>query len=235
MNMKLMIITIIHGGKFLIRVGIWTMVWIGLVITNEFYFNHNEFLFFSFLVCLIAPWVFSDKILKKKYSEKIEIKLNYDLWSFFIIKHGSEEEYKLNNIKSYWISESSNGYSSGVSFKLKSNNPKRIYFAIFNKKQGEGQTDTEEVLESLQSIIRTYNKTVDINNQIIFTHTFAESVYGLVFIYVLVALLIVAVFLHIIYNKLGMLPISLLVGGGALLQLIVARQQDIKRRKNIAI
>jgi len=235
MNLKLMRTTIIHGGKFLIWLGIWTMFWVGLLIINDFYFNHNEFLFFSFLACLIAPWVFSDKILKKKYSEKIEIKLDYDLWSFFIIKNGIEEEYKLNDIKSYWIAESSNGYSSGLAFKLKSNNPKKIYFAIFNKKQSEDQTDTEEVLEAFQSMINNFNKTADKNKQIIFTKTFAESVYGLVFIYVLVALLIVAVFLHIIYNKLGMLPISLLVGGGGLLRIIALRQRDIKRRKNITI
>lgn len=235
MNLKLMRTTIIHGGKFLIRVGIWTMFWAGLLIINDFYFNHNEFLFFSFLAFLIAPWFFSDKILKKKYSEKIEIKLDYDLWSFFIIKHGIEKEYKLNDIKSYWIAEASNGYSSGVAFKLKSNNPKKIYFAIFNKKQSEDQTDTEELLEAFQSMINNFNKTADKNKQIIFTQTFAESVYGLVFIYVLIALLIVAVFLHIIYNKLGMLPISLLIGGGALLRIIALRQRDLQRRKKITI
>lgn len=227
--------TIFYGGKFLIRVGIWTMFWLGLLIINEFYLNHNEFLFFSFLACLIAPWVFSDRILKKKYVEKIEIKLDYDLWSFIISKKGIEEDYKLNDIKSYWIAESSNGYSSGVAFKLKSNNPKKIYFAIFNKKLSEGQTDTEEILESIQSMIKNYNKRVGTNEQITFTRTFAESVYGLVFIYVLVALLIVAVFLHIIYNKLGMLPISLLIGGGVLLRIITSRQQDIKRRKKMEI
>lgn len=217
----------------MIRVGIWTMFWLGLLIINEFYLNHNEFLFFSFLACLIAPWVFSDRILKKKYIEIIEIKLNYDLWSFIISKKGIEEDYKLNDIKSYWIAESPNGYSSGLAFKLKSNNPKKIYFAIFNKKLSEDQTDTEEVLESFQSMIKNYNKRLETNKQIVFTQTFAESAYGLVFIYVLVALLIVAVILHIIYNKLGMLPISLLIGGGALIRIIAGRQQDIKRRKKM--
>lgn len=212
MNLKLMRTVIIHGGKFLIWVGIWTVFWAGLLIINDLYFNHNGFLLFSFFAGLIVPWVFSDKILKRKYSKKIELKLDYDSWSFSIIKHGIEKEYKLNDIKSYWIAESSNGYSSALAFKLKSNNPKKIYFAIFNKKQSEDQTDTEEVLEAFQSIINHYNKTADKNKQIIFTKTLTESVYGLVFIYVLVALLIVAVFLHIIYNKLGMLPISLLVG-----------------------
>jgi hypothetical protein len=233
MNLKLMKTVIIHGGNILIRLIIWTLFWIGLLIINELYFNHNEFLFFSFLACLIAPWAFSNKIFKKKYYEKIEIKLDYDSWSIFVCKKGIEEEYKLDSIKSYWIAESSSGNSYGLAFKLKSNHSKRIYFAFSDKKQSEDQTDTVVVLESFQSMIKNYNKIVDKNKQIIFTQTFAESVYGLVSIYVLAALLIVAVYLHIIYNKLDMLPISLLVGGGALLRIIAERQSDIKRRKNM--
>lgn len=144
-----------------------------------------------------------------------------------------EERYKLSDIISYSVNRSSNGFSSGLAFKLKINNPKKISLVIYNKKQSEDQTDTEELLESFQSMIKNYNKIVDKNKQIIFTKTFAESVYGLVSIYVLSALLIVVVYVHIIYNKLGLLPISLILGGGVLLRLIAQRKSDIKRRKNL--
>jgi len=233
MNEKLMKAVIIHGGNILIRLIIWTVCCIALLIINEVYLNHNEFLFFSFLACLIVPWALADKIFKKKYYEKIEIKLDYDSWSFFICKKEIQKEYKLDSIKSYWIAESSSGNSYGLAFKPKSNHSKRIYFAFSDKKQSEDQTDAGELLESFQSMIKKYNRIVDKNKQIVFTQTFAESIYGLLSIYVLAALLIIVVYIHIIYNKLGMLPISLLLGGGVLLRLIAQRKSDIKRRKNV--
>lgn len=225
--------TISHGTRVWVWIAIWTIPLICLLIVNYFYFNQNKFISIFSIISLTVPWIFFDKILERRYSEKIVIKLDYDLWSFSILKKGIEQRYDLRDIISYSINRSSNGFSSGLAFKFKFNNPKKISLVIYNKKQSEDQTDTRELLESFQSMIKNYNKIVDEDKKIIFAQTFAESAYGLVSIYVLLALLIIIVYVHIIYNKLGMLPISLLLGGGVLLRLLAQRKSDIRRRKNI--
>ena len=233
MNTKLMSTTIIQG-KIWVWIAIWIMFFAGLLIINEYYFNHNIYLFTSFFVCLVAPFIFFNKILEKTCSHKIEIRLDYDLWSFFIIRNGIEEEYKLGDVMSYGITEASTGYSSTLAFKLKLNNPKTINITMYNKQQSPDQTKTEEILEAFQSMINDYNKTMGTSEKIILAKTLDESVFGLVSIYVLSGMLIVAVILHIIYHQIGMLPLSLLFGGGILMGLIAGRQQDIKRRKKNA-
>ena len=227
--------TTIIQGKIWRWIALWIMFFVGLLVINEYYFNHNIYLFTFFLACMVSPFIFFNKILKKTCSHKIEIRLDYDLCFFFIIKNGAEEKYELNDIMSYGITESSNGYSTTLAFKLKLKNPKTINITMFNEKQSVDQTKTEEILESFQSMIKDYNNTIGINEKIILAKTLDESVFGLVSIYVLSGLLIVAVILHIIYHKIGMLPLSLLFGGGILAGLIAGRQRDIKRRKKMEL
>lgn len=234
MNMKLMSTTIIKG-KIWTWIAIWTLFFAGLLFISYYYFNDNGYLVFSFMACLIAPLIFFNKILEITCSHKIAIRLDYDLWSFFIIKNGIEEKCELSDIKSYGITESSNGDSSALAFNLKVNNPKTINIIMFNEKQSADQTKTEEILEAFQSMIEDYNSTIGIKEKIILAKTLDESVFGLVSIYVLSGLLIVAIILHIIYHKIDMLPLSLLFGGGILAGLIAGRQQDIKRRKKMKI
>ena len=232
MNTKLMSTTIIQG-KIWRWIAIWIMFFAVLVIINEYYFNHNIYLFVSFFACMVAPFIFFEKILERTCSHKIEIRLDYDLWSFFIIRDGIEKKYELSDVMSYGITEASTGYSSNLAFKLKLNDPKTFNIVMYNEKQSAGQTKTEEILEAFQSMINDYNKTMSTSKKIILAKTLDESVFGLVSIYVLSGMLIVAVILHIIYHKIGMLPLSLLFGGGILIRLIAGRQQDIKRRKKM--
>jgi uncharacterized membrane protein YbhN (UPF0104 family) len=232
MNRKLMNTTIIQG-KIWIWIVIWMMFFTGLLIINYYYFNHNRYLIISFLVCLIAPLIFFNKLLERTCSHKIAIRLDYDLWSFFIIRNGIEEEYKLDDIMSYGITVASTGYSSNLAFKLKLNKPKTINIVMYNEKQSADQTKTEEILESFQLMINDYNKIMNTSKKIILAKTLDESFFGLVSIYVLSGMLIVAIVLHIVYHKIGMLPLSLLFGGAILMRLIAGRQQDIKRRKKM--
>jgi hypothetical protein len=173
--------------------------------------------------------------LERKYSEKIEIKLDYDLWSFSIIRNRLEEKYQLSDISSYGITESTNGYSTRMSFSFKVNNAKTINITMYNKKQSVNETDTEEILEAFQSMINNYNKTVNDDERIGLKQTFEESVYGLVTIYILSGMIIIAIILHVIYHKIGTLPLSLFFGGAILMGLIVVRRQNIKRRKQSGI
>lgn len=225
--------TTIIQGKIWRWIVLWIMFFAGLLIINEYYFNHNIYLFTFFLACMVAPFIFFNKILKKACSHKIEIRLDYDLWVFFIIKKEAEEKYELSDIMSYGITESSNGYSTTLAFKLKMNNPKTINITMYNEKQSADQTKTEEVLEAFQSIIKQYNATVGINEKITLAKTMEESIFGLISIYVLSGMLIVAIVLHIVDHRIGMLPLSLLFGVGILARLIAGRQQNIKRRKKI--
>jgi len=226
--------TIIKNAKIWIWIAAWIVFFAGLLFITYYYFNDNRYLIFSFMACLIAPLIFFDKILERKYSEKIKIRLNYDSWSFFIIKNGIEKKYELSDIMSYGVTESTNGYSSRLAFKLKLNNPKTINITMYNKEQSADQTTTEEILEAFQSMINDYNKTIGTSEKIILAKTFEESVFGLVSIYVLSGMLTVAVILHIFYHQVGMLPVSLLFGGGILMGVIAVRQRDIKRRKKNA-
>lgn len=234
MNFKLMSTTIIQG-KIWRWILLWVMFFVGLLVTNEYYFNHNIYLFTFFLVCMVSPFVFFNQILEKTCSSKIEIRLDYDLWSFFIIKNGTEEKYELNDIVSYGVTESSNGYSTTLAFKLKLKNRNAISITMYNEKQSVDQTKTEEVLEAFQSMINNYNKTVNDHEKIALKQTFEESIYGLVTIYILSGMIIIAITLHIIYHKIGTLPLSLFFGGGILMGTIVRRRQDIKRRKKVEI
>jgi len=231
---KSMSTTIIKNAKIWIWIAAWMIFFAGLLFINYYYFNHNRYLIISFLACMVVPLIFFNTILEGKYSEKIEIRLNYDLWSFFIIKNGIEKKYDLSDIMSYGVTESTNGYSSRLAFKLKLNNPKTINITMYNKEQSADQTKTEEILGAFQSMINDYNKTMGTSEKIILAKTFEESSFGLVSIYVLSGMLIVAVILHIIYHQVGMLPLSLLFGGGILIGTIAKRQQDKKRRKKKA-
>lgn len=223
--------TIIKNSQIWIWIALWTIFFVVLLIINYYFLNQNRYIILSAIACMIAPLIFFDKILKRNYSEKIEIGLNDDLWMFFIVSDGIERKYYLNDIISFGINHSSNGKSSRLAFKLKGGNLKSINITMYAKEQSTDQTKTEEILKSFQSMIYSYNNTIGINDKITFNPTFEESVYGLVVIYFLSGLLLLAIALHIIYGQVGTLPLSLLFGGGILIRLIAVRIRDIKRRK----
>ena len=165
MNFKLMQVNIIgNTGKLWIKIAIWTVFFIFLFIINQFYFNHNIIIVIFSLGCLWLPWIFSNKMIEKKYIERIVIKLDYDLLSFSVTKNGVENSYKLCDIKSCYTLISNSGYSIGLSFKFK--NANKIFFAILYKNLSEDQTNTEEVINSFRLMIKNYNKALNENQRI---------------------------------------------------------------------
>lgn len=165
MNFKLMQVNIIgNTGKLWIKIAIWIVFFILLLIINYYYFNHNTILEFFCIGCLWLPWIFITKMIEKKCIERIVIKLDYDLLSFTITKNGVENSYKLCDIKSYYTLISNSGYSIGLSFKFK--NANKIFFTIPYKNLSEGQTNTEEVINSFRLMIKNYNRTLNKNQRI---------------------------------------------------------------------
>jgi hypothetical protein len=229
MNSKIITVNIILSRKYLITIGIWVII-IFASLSLSFFLPKEKEIFSFIFFCLAMPLIFFNGLGKKRYNDKIKIKLDYDMWEFIVFKKEHEEKYKLNDIKSYSIHESKNGTSVGLSFKSKISNLENFRFGMLYKKLTADQTDTEEVVQSFQSMIKDYNKTVDIEKQIILTETFAESVYGLISVYVLSGLIILDIVLQIAYHRLSTLPYSLLIGIGALLSIVGTRFKDRKRR-----
>lgn len=225
--------TIIRNAKIWIWITIWISFFVVVLIINFYFLNQNRYLLLTAIVCLIAPLVFFEKLLKRKYIEEVEIRLDCNSWAFYINMRGIEKKYKLNDVRSYGITESTNGYSSRISFNLKCKSPKSFNLTMYNKEQNEDETKTEQILEAFQSLINNFNDTVSESEKILLAQTFEESIYGLVSIYILSCLLFLAVTFHIVYGQWSTLPLSLLFGGGLLIRMIIVRQRDIRRRKRI--
>ena len=216
---------IIYRKDMALRLTLTILICILLMLFSIYYLKSNS-LAFIFCIVVILPLLFIKPIMKK-FTRRINIKLQKNFFSVAIIKNDNEdkmyEDYPLNQISTYNIQFPTRKFSA---IKLNLKKGKSLEYSFFKEKQFVEQTDTEELLKSFQAMIKNYNNMVSTKEQILFVPSFIASFYGLISIVVMVALLSAAILIHILY-QVKTLPITLFFGFTLIIQLMLKRKSDL--------
>ncbi|MDO6430192.1 hypothetical protein Q4E93_06330 [Flavitalea sp. BT771] len=190
--------------------------------------------FFGFFIFII-PFLFLKRI-RKLFTKKIRLDFYADHFSMavFNIKTTSQEEmndFKWDDIDAY-----------GVTFPTIEYTTLKLYFKGGNKlamtMQGEsdksGKPEKNVISDKLYEIISSYNAAASRDKPINFSPAFLATKGGIVFIVGLSALFLIAIILHLLYNS-KPLPITLILGLGSFMQILVKRKKDMEMYKKFGM
>lgn len=184
-------------------------------------------LVFLFLVIIFLSFIFIDRLFKI-FTRKVLITLNDDSFEIVVKKMESDEQEKyfmfhLDEIRSYQI-QFPNWRFAVIVFNLKSK--KTVDFSFLTKKIDTDQEDAILLIESFHKLITDYNKKQTEDERISFSPSFYASQFGLYSIIALTILCIMTVIFFVVSKGLKVLPITLLLEIGLIIQIIIRRKSD---------
>lgn len=97
---------------------------------------------------------------------------------------------------------------------------------IFKPKNKKEHIDTDALINDFHDFIKTYN--LSAKEKIKLLPSFYASVGGIISIIILVLLFIADIIVHIVIGKMGILPITLFLVLGLIIQVILQRRNDLK-------
>ena len=204
------------------------------MILFSLYYLKSTTLAFIFFIGVVLPLLFIDWVIKM-FTRKIIINLNEVSFSIITIKNNGQEErnetYLLEEISTYNIQFPTRKFSA-ITFNLREGKAREYCF--FKEKKIAEQTNTTDLLGFFHKMIKDYNQRMPSNKQIIFVSSFMASQNGLICIVLMVVLLIVAIFIHILYQA-KTLPITLFFGFALIVQLALKRKSDMDYYKKMQL
>ena len=188
-----------------------------LYITNNFL--HNKFLSLLILIAVVVP-VFFIKLIMKRFTREAFIDLQEFAFSITIKNQFNNKEeaslkFNCDEINTYNIQIPAGRFSTLI---LNLKNGKSVEYSFPTEKQNAEQINTEELINMFQGMVKNYNNNKPVKEQIVFAPSFMASSKGLICITLMVILLIVAVFIHILYQA-KTLPVTLFLGFALIVQL----------------
>ena len=203
-----------------------------LYISNNFL--HNKFLSLLILIAVVVP-VFFIKLIMKRFTREAFIDLQEFAFSITIKNQFNNKEeaslkFNCDEINTYNIQFPAGRFSTLI---LNLKNGKSVEYSFPTEKQNAEQINTEELINMFQGMIKNYNNNKPVKEQIVFAPSFMASSKGLICITLMVILLIVAVFIHILYQT-KTLPVTLFLGFALIVQLFLKRRADLDYYNNIS-
>lgn len=198
----------------------------------SFYVFNSKSLAFIFMCAMVIPIFFLNMIIRL-FTRQVFINLRPDSFTIAIKKEGGEQEealdYTLNEIESYNVQFPNRRFSA---IKINSKNGDSKEYSFLNKKRNDGQMETANLVNSFRSMIEEYNEKVSKSERIFFQPSFFASKQGLVWIIILSCFFAAAITLHFYYQA-KTSPITLFLGLGLIVQMLLKRKADIDYYKKM--
>lgn len=232
MKTELIYSSIVYRKEIALKFAVYILIVLSLLYISNGILRNN-FLSLFFLLAVIVPFFFLKQIMKK-FTREVFIDLQEFCFSIVIkdpFRNKEEISFKFNfdDIKAYIIQFPAGKFSNII---LHLKNGKSVDYSFPVEKQNAEQVNTDELINIFQRAIKGYNNNKPVKERIVLLPSFIASSNGLMCIIFLVALLITAVFLHILYQT-TTLPVTLFMGLALIVQLFIKRKADLDYYKKL--
>jgi hypothetical protein len=180
------------------------------------------------LIAMVLPLPFMSLLLNA-FTRETDVELNHDYFNFGITDKGNklEKRIDLTELEYYSIQFPNNKFIS-VRFWLRSG--KANEFSFFREKR-EGDINTNELIESLRSSIRTFNSRPGIAKKIALRPSFYASNGGLYSIVALSLFFLAGIILASFYREKSV-PVTFVFSLILIVQMILKRKKDLQYYKH---
>lgn len=177
------------------------------------------------MIIIFLPFIFIKKVFNY-YGRRVSFKFENSSMEVIVID-GKEMEkrytYLLTEIEAYQI-QFPNQRFADIMFKLKSG--KKIPFSFYINKNKAENIDTDALINYFHDFIKNYNQSSA--EKIKLLPSFFATKGGIISIISLISLFVADIIVHIVLHKMGILPISLFLVLGIIIQVLLQRNKDLK-------